>query len=74
MVYKESKTELERETEDEKKWARREGEWKEGKTGAERQKETQRGFLASRGFSLSTSVPKMPEVTCFPEDASTSFQ
>lgn len=76
MVCKENKTEQERETKDEEKWERREGEWKEGKTGIKRQKETQRGpkiFLAPRGFSLPASVPKRPEFTLFLEVASTSF-
>ena len=38
MVCKENKTEQEKETKDDKKWERREGEWKEGKTGAESQR------------------------------------
>lgn len=76
MVCKENKTKQERETNDEKKWERRKGEWKEGKTGTERQKETQRGlkiFLVPRGFSLPASVPKRPEFTLFLEVASTFF-
>lgn len=41
MLCKENKADWERETEDKKKWEGREGGWKEGKTGADRWRDTE---------------------------------